>query len=114
MAVIYADADLSAKAGEYFNKAISLDPGNPSLFGIYSAILIENNINVDKGLEAIDRAIELNPGNGNYLDTKGWGLYRQHKYDEALKLLEKAYQMIPSYEINAHIDSVKEAITKQN
>ncbi len=114
MAVIYADADLSAKAGEYFNKAISLDPGNPGLFGIYSAILIENNINVDKGLEAIDRAIELNPGNGNYLDTKGWGLYRQHKYDEALKLLEKAYQMIPSYEINAHIDSVKEAITKQN
>jgi tetratricopeptide (TPR) repeat protein len=113
MAVIYADANLCAKADEYFDKAISLDPGNPYLFETYSAILIDNNINVDKGLEAIDRAIELNPGNGNYLDTKGWGFYRKGKYDEALVLLEKANQMVPSFDVRMHIDSVKAAMMKQ-
>jgi len=114
IAVFYSDAGSYVKAEEYFKKAISLEPGNPNILSFYAASLIENDLNVSRGLELIDTALKLNPDNGTYLDTKGWGLYRQHKYNEALILLEKAYQMIPSFDIKAHIDSVKEAIIKQN
>jgi tetratricopeptide (TPR) repeat protein len=114
MAVINSNAGLNDMAEFYFKKAISLDPGNPNILFMYATSLIENDFNLSRGLELINAALELNPDNGTYLDTKGWGLYRQHKYHESLQLLEKAYQMIPSFEIKAHIDSVKAAIIKQN
>jgi len=114
MAVINSDAGLYDKAEEYFKKAISSEPGNPDIIFLYASSLIENDLNVSRGLELIDNVLKLNPDNGVYLDTKGWGLYRQHKYNEALELLEKAYLMIPSYEIKAHIDSVNKAVNNQN
>lgn len=114
IAVVYSNADAYDKAESYFNKATSLDPGNPNILYIYASSLIDNELNVEKGLKLIESALELNPDNGAYLDTKGWGLFKQHKYEEALRILEKAYEKIPSFEIKAHIDSVKEALIRQD
>jgi TolB-like protein len=114
MALNHSDAGSYDKAEQYFKKAISLEPGNQNIKYYYAASLIENDLNVSEGLKLIDAALELNPDNGTFLDTKGWGLYRQHKYNEALILLEKAYHLIPSFEIKSHIDSVKTALTRQN
>ncbi|MGE5406462.1 MAG: hypothetical protein ACM3NR_02020 [Methanosarcina sp.] len=114
IAVIYSNADIYSKAEGYFKKAISLEPGNPNIIYNYAASLIDNELNVEEGLKLIDTALELNPDNGAYLDTKGWGLFKQHKYEEAQSMLEKAYEKLPSFEIKAHIDSVKKAWVKQN
>lgn len=114
IAIIYSNADAYDKAEGYFKKAISLEPGNPNIYYIYAMSLIDNELNVEEGLKLIEAALELNPDNGTYLDTKGWGLFKQQKYEEALRFLEKAYEKIPSFEIKAHIDSVKEALAKQN
>jgi tetratricopeptide (TPR) repeat protein len=114
MAVIYSDAGSYEKAEECFKKAIPLELGKSNISYLYASSLIDNNLNVSEGLKLINNALELDPNNGNFLDIKGWGLYRQHKYNDALKLLEEAYQMIPSFEIMAHIDSVKGAIIKHN
>ena len=110
MALIYSDAGDYNKAEEYFKKGISLNPGNKGMINNYAFSLIDNNLNVDRGLELINTALEQDSTNGILLDIKSWGLYRQHKYTEALELLEKVYQMIPSYEIKAHLDSVRAAI----
>jgi tetratricopeptide (TPR) repeat protein/TolB-like protein len=114
MALIYSEAGLFDKAEKCFNKGFSLNPGNQGIISTYAFSLIDNNLNVIRGLELVNSAIERDSSNGFLWDTKGWGLYRQHKYDESLKLLEKAYRLIPSYEIQAHIDSVKAAIATQN
>ena len=37
--------------------------------------------------------LELSPDNYNYLDTKGWGLYKQGKYKEALDILQKSWDL---------------------
>jgi len=112
LAEIFSNAGLYDKSEEYFKKVILEQPGNPNVLYIYATSLINNNLNVNKGLELIDKALEFNPNNGAYLDTKGWGFYRQNKYSEALNLLEKAYQIFPSSEIKAHIDSVKAVMNK--
>jgi tetratricopeptide (TPR) repeat protein len=114
IALIYSDAGLYDKAEKYFRQAISWDPSNQAMISNYAYALIDNNLNVNEGLELIDATLKIDSTNGNLIDTKGWGLYRQHKYNEALELLEKAYSMIPSFEIKVHIDSVKAAIIKQN
>ena len=44
-------------------------------------------------MELVDKALELSPDNYNYLDTKGWGLYKQGKYQEAFDILQKSWDL---------------------
>ena len=81
-----------------------------------ASFLIDKDRNINEGLELIDKALELSPDNYNFTDIKGWGLYKQGKYEEALKLLEKSWDLKPYYfdcGINIHIEEVKKAIANQ-
>jgi len=42
-------------------------------------------------LEMINKAVSKNPNRPTYLDTKGWVLYQLGRYDDAIGILEKAY-----------------------
>jgi TolB-like protein len=113
MALIYSDVGMLEKAEENFRKGYSLNPGNQGIISNYAYSLIDNNLDVDKGLELINNELKEDSGNAILLDIKGWALYRQKKYGEALKLLEQAYAIIPSADIKSQIDSVK-ATSVQN
>ena len=78
--------------------------------------LIVEDMNINEGLELVDNALKLSPNDYAFLDTKGWGLYKQGKYKEALDILQKADSLKPtSYEptISFHIQEVKKAIAGQ-
>ena len=83
IAGIYSEGDFPDKAEEYYQTALSLDPGNPERMNDLAWFLIDKDRNVSKGLEIADKALEMDPENYSYLDTKGWGLYKQGKYKEA-------------------------------
>jgi tetratricopeptide (TPR) repeat protein len=63
----------------------------------------------------IDKALELSPYNYLYLDTKGWGLYKQGKYQEALAFLQKSWDLKPIYDhdVNLHLEAAKKAVAGQ-
>ena len=114
---MYRQAGNLDKAEEYIRKALSSEPESPQRLNSVAAFLIVNDRKVEEGLELIDKALELSPGNGDYLDTKGMGLYKLGKYNEALELLEKARDLkkpFYSYEISIHIEEVKKAIEGQD
>ena len=46
--------------------------------------LIDKDRNINEGLELVDKALKLSPDNYNYLHTKGWGLYKQGKYQGSI------------------------------
>jgi tetratricopeptide (TPR) repeat protein len=78
--------------------------------------LISNDKNTNEGLELIDKALKQRPDDYNYLDTKGWGLYKQGRNTEALEFLEKSDSITkPRYRyINKnHIEEVKKGIAAQ-
>jgi len=56
----------------------------------------ENNLKLDKALKYVDRALEIEPENGAYLDTKGWIYFQQGDYTNALTYLERANTLIPN------------------
>ncbi|HUX58971.1 MAG TPA: hypothetical protein VMV77_18510 [Bacteroidales bacterium] len=66
-------------------------------------------------MDLIDKALVLSPDNYNYLHTKGWGLYKQGKYEEALAMLEKSWNLKPIYDhdIYLHLEEAKKAIAGQ-
>jgi TolB-like protein/Tfp pilus assembly protein PilF len=81
------------KSEEYCYKLLSLEPENPdNLFGVaYWLIVIDRNIN--KALELMDRALKVHPDNYDFLLYKGWGLYKQGKYKEAVDILQRSWDL---------------------
>lgn len=56
----------------------------------YSLIdLNRNEAEVQKGLELVTKALELDPKDEAIMDSKAWGLYRMGKFAEALELMSQ-------------------------
>lgn len=87
----YGANDLD-KAQELFRDAVTLDTLNSSALHWLAWLLIDHDINVDEGMDFIQRALEIKPDDPNCLDTQGWGYYKQGKYKEAVEVLESAWE----------------------
>jgi adenylate cyclase len=112
---IYKEADYLDKAEKYHRMEVSLEPANPDRFWDLGWFLIDKDRNIEEGLGLVDKALELKPGYYLYLDAKGWGLYKQGKFDEALKYIEKCIDLSPYYrhDTHLHLEAVKKAISGQ-
>jgi len=108
---IYADAKLPDSAIYYHRLALKLDPSNPDFMYNLAWNLIDNDININEGLKLIDKALELEPKNYLFLDAKGWGLFKQKKYNEALEMLNSAWENRPYY-VHRVFQHLKEAENK--
>jgi tetratricopeptide (TPR) repeat protein len=109
---IYLESGLLDKAEEYLRKARSMESENPVKMNTLAYFLIDKEININEGMELIDKALESNPDEYDWLDTKGWGLYKLGKYHEAMKLLQKADSLKPIYsqDIYMHLEAAKKAV----
>jgi tetratricopeptide (TPR) repeat protein len=115
LASIYSEAGILATAEEYYRKALVLETENPYWMNNLAYFLIDKDLNTDEGMLLIEKALELCPDDCNMLDTKGWGLYKQGKYNEALEYLEKSWSLKPVYShgIYLHLEAVKKAAAGQ-
>jgi tetratricopeptide (TPR) repeat protein len=115
LASVYYETGILDKAEELYRQSLSLQPQNSERMNNLAWVLIDNDLNINEGLELIDKALELDSDNYKFVDTKGWGLYKQGKNKEALKLLERSWDLKPIYNhvIYLHIKEVKKAIGTQ-
>jgi tetratricopeptide (TPR) repeat protein len=116
LAQIYRDADKFDKAEDYFRQALSLEPENPERMENLAYFLIDKDININEGLELSNKSLGISPDNDRYLDTKGWGLYKQGKYEESLEVFNKCLALTPplsGYIHYVHIEEVKKAVAGQ-
>jgi len=115
LASIYSEAGILDKAEKYYWQALLLEPENPVRLNSLAYFLIDKDRNINQGLELVDKALKLSPDFYNYLHTKGWGLYKQGKYEEALNLLEKSKETRPVYSHSfvLHLEEAKKAVANQ-
>ncbi len=114
MGGIYYRANLMTEAEKYTRRAYKLNPkweGNFSL----GRILIDGNINIEEGLDCINRALEINPANPFTLYWKANAFYKLGRYEECLVLLEKAIDINELFfpDANSLVSEVKQALAKQ-
>jgi tetratricopeptide (TPR) repeat protein len=78
-------------------------------------LLIEKDLDIKEGLELVDRAQKLRPNSLSLFHRKGWGLYKQGKYNEALELPEKADSLKPIYNhsLYLHLEAAIKAVAGQ-
>jgi len=105
------------KGEEYYRKALSLEPDNAARMNTLANRLIDRNRKLDEVRELMDRALERAQDKYDYYiysETKGYGLYKAGKYQEALNILQKAWDETPFkfYALKSHLEEVKNAIGK--
>jgi tetratricopeptide (TPR) repeat protein len=115
IASIYSEGGFLDKAEEYYRHALSMRPDSPNMLNNLAWFLIEKDRNINEGMELIDKALGKKPDNYGFIDTKGWGLYKQGKYEEALEFLEKSWELRPVYDHEAfiHLEAAKKAVAGQ-
>jgi len=115
IAQFYLSIAVPEKAERYFRQAYSLESENPLWMNNLAYFLIDNDRNIIEGLELINRALASSPGDYNYLHTKGWGLYKQEKYKDALEYLQKSWDERPVYDhkIYLHLEEARKAVESQ-
>jgi tetratricopeptide (TPR) repeat protein len=112
---IYEEAGMLDKAEDYYRQALSLEPRNPYGMNNLAFLLIDYDRNINEGLDLVDNALKSEPDNFSFLDTKGWGLFKEAKYHEALEFLERSWALKPVYnhEVYLHLEAVKKAVVSQ-
>jgi len=104
------------KAEEYFREVLNMRPQDPDAMNNLAYFLIDADRNINEGLELVNKALQLKPDDYIYLDTKGWGLYKQGKYEDAKIILDKSWEVNTSAfddVLYSHIEEVKKAIAVQ-
>jgi len=95
------------KAEDEFKQVLNLNPKNAQVLNYYGYMLADLGVRLDLAQDLIQRAVDLEPQNGAYLDSLGWVYFKQDKTDEAEALLRKAIGREPhDPTIHSHLGDV--------
>ncbi|MBK7188257.1 MAG: tetratricopeptide repeat protein [bacterium] len=70
-------------------------PDNAEVANTLGYFLAEKALDLDRAEQMVRQALAADPGNGAYLDSLGWVLYRQGRFEGALDYLIQAVNVLP-------------------
>jgi tetratricopeptide (TPR) repeat protein len=76
-------------------KVLELESDHAEALNYLGYTWADNNINLEKALEYVQKSILLKPDNGYILDSLGWIYFRMGKLDLAIKEILKALELEP-------------------
>ena len=79
-----------------FRSALAQDPDHAPTLNYLGYMLAEHTSRLDEAVSLVQQALKVDPDNGSYMDSLGWALVQQKKYDEAEPLLKRAAAQLPS------------------
>ncbi|MEM8541171.1 MAG: tetratricopeptide repeat protein [Pseudomonadota bacterium] len=92
------------QAEKTFKYALELSPNQPDILNYLGYSWVDMNINLDEGIEMIEKAVEMRPRDGYIVDSLGWAHYRLGQFEEAVEALERAADLRPrDPTINDHL-----------
>ncbi|MGI9523240.1 MAG: tetratricopeptide repeat protein [Hyphomicrobiaceae bacterium] len=85
-------------------KALDLDPDQALTLNYLGYSWVDQNVNLQRGLKLIEKAVELKPDDGYIVDSLGWAHYRLGNFEDAVRHLERAVELRPEDPIlNDHL-----------
>ena len=93
---------------EAFEKALSSGVKNPVYLNYYGYTLIDKNIDINKGIDIIKKALEQEPENTYFMDSLAWGEYKLGECEKAYKTMKKVVEVegLKEKEIIEHWDAI--------
>lgn len=84
-----------AEAVGVFERLLKVKPEHAASLNYLGYYWADRGENLEKARSMIQKAVDLDPGNGAYLDSLGWVLYQLDRPDEAEKYLKEAASLTP-------------------
>ena len=84
----------------------------PLYLNYYGYLLIDHDLDIKKGIMLVRLALEKEPDSIYYIDSLAWGLYKDGKCKEALKVIEKIMKNMQEKEVLDHYKKIKQCIGK--
>ncbi len=100
---VYYKEGNSAKATEYFEKALVLIPDNAGAMNNTAYLFAKSGVNSARAVELARKAVQLDPNSGDFLDTLGFALLKDSKPAEALSPLQQAIVLTQNPSSMIHI-----------
>jgi tetratricopeptide (TPR) repeat protein len=107
---------MQQEAIAHMEKVLELEPNHADALNYLGYTWADSNVNLEKALEYIQKAMLLKPGNGYIQDSLGWVYFRMGKLDLALKEILTALQLEPNDpNIHEHLGDIylKQGDTKK-
>ncbi len=94
-AIAAEQASLIEKAADLLRQSIAADPTKAAeAYNFLGYMWADRNMHLDEAAEMIGKALEMDPDNGAFLDSRGWLQFRQGKFEDALKDLLRSAQVM--------------------
>jgi tetratricopeptide (TPR) repeat protein len=104
-------AGYHADAEALFESCIQEYPDSHEVLNYLAYMWAEQGRHLEQALQYVGRALEQEPENGAYLDTRGWIHFRQGDNNKALLYIEKASHFYPrDATINDHLGDTWSAL----
>ncbi len=87
---------------------------DPLYYNYYGYLLIDHEVDIDKGIVFVQKALKIEPDSHFYIDSLAWGFYKKGHCQDALKLLEPIGKMSDEKEIVDHMNKIKKCIEEEN
>ena len=78
------------KAVDLLKLSIKMEPEVPQAYNYLGYMWADRNERLEEAAEMIKKALSLEPGKGEYLDSLGWCSFRKGEFEQALKELLEA------------------------
>jgi len=87
---IYNTTKQPVLSDSVFDHVLRITPNNAMVLNNYAYYLSERNVRLTDAEKMSARSLQLQPGTSTYMDTYGWILYKEGKYNNAKEYIQKA------------------------
>lgn len=95
------------QAVDYYEKALDLDGNNATALNGLGYVLVDQDMDLLRGLRCCKKAVDLKPQNPAYLDSLGWAYYKNGELLEARTWIRRAVDAAPQRtEIKEHFKAI--------
>lgn len=78
-----------------FRRLLEREPSSAPALNYLGYLWIDRGENLEEALAMVHEAVRLDPDNGAYVDSLGWGLFRLGRTEESVRTLERAARLLP-------------------
>ncbi len=79
-----------------FRELVSRVPRLAPALNYLGYVWIERSENLEEAVGLVREAVRIEPDNGAYVDSLGWGYFKLGAFDNAVRYLERAARLLPS------------------
>lgn len=90
LATVYEELDHPDGVEAQLRAAITFDPNDADVLNFLGYHLADENKKLPEAKDLVERALQIDPENGFYLDSLGWVYYRMGRGEEAVQYIRSA------------------------